>query len=319
MRARKWAFPTLKVNGFMAEYHKNWKEIIDRYRVYVAVEKRLAANTVEAYMRDVERLAAYCSSLDRPVVPTRVTSKHIQDYLAKLFDQGLEPRSQARVISSFRSLFGFMQLIDQIEESPVDAIESPKIGLHLPDVLSVGEVDSIIEAIDPTTMLGVRNRAIIELLYSCGLRVTELVELKFEDIDLEENLVRVTGKGDKQRFVPLGDMARQRLEAYFTYRREITDVDRQSASIIFLNRRGRKLTRVMIFTLIRQAVAAAGIDKTVSPHSFRHSFATHLLMGGADIRQVQLLLGHSDITTTEIYTHLDYSHLRHSVEDHLEI
>jgi integrase/recombinase XerD len=212
-----------------------------------------------------------------------------------------------------------MMLTDQIEESPIDQIESPKIGRHLPDVLTVGEVDAVIESIDPTTMLGVRNRAIIEMLYSCGLRVSELVELRFEDIDTEERLVRVVGKGDKQRFVPLGDMALQRLEAYMSYRAEMEATDRKSASVVFLNRRGQKLTRVMIFTMIRKAVAAAGIDKAVSPHSFRHSFATHLLVGGADIRQVQVLLGHSDITTTEIYTHLDYDHLRRTIEEHLEI
>lgn len=303
----------------MADYSKSWKEILSRFRTYVAVEKRLSKNTVEAYMRDAERFATYCSTLDEPITPTRVTSEVIEAHLAELFDRGLEKRSQARVLSSLRSMFGFMMLIDHIESSPVDAIEAPKVGQHLPDVLSVTEVDSIIEAIDPTTALGVRNRAIIEMLYSCGLRVSELVELRFEDIDFEENLVRVVGKGDKQRFVPLGDMARQRLEAYLPDRLAMTPADRESANVIFLNRRGAKLTRVMIFTLVRQAVAAAGIDKTVSPHSFRHSFATHLLAGGADIRQVQVLLGHSDITTTEIYTHLDLSHLRRAVEDHLEI
>lgn len=313
------AHSDLKVTSFMAYYSKSWEEILRRYRTYIAVEKRLAANSVEAYMRDAERLASFCSALERPVGPTRVTSEHIEQHLSALFDCGLEPRSQARVLSSLRSLFGYMMIIDRIESSPLDQIESPKVGQHLPDVLSIGEVDSIIEAIEPTTMLGVRNRAIIEMLYSCGLRVSELVELRFEDIDFEENLVRVTGKGDKQRFVPLGDMARARLEDYMTYRRDIATTDRQSAGIVFLNRRGQKLTRVMIFTLIRKAVAAAGITKTVSPHSFRHSFATHLLMGGADIRQVQVLLGHSDITTTEIYTHLDFDHLRRTVEEHLDI
>lgn len=303
----------------MADYSKSWQEILRRYRVYVAVEKHLAENTVEAYMRDVERLATFCSSLDHPIGPTRVTAQIVENFMAHLFDRGLEPRSQARVLSSLRGLFGYMMLTDQIEESPIDEIESPKIGRHLPDVLTVGEVDAVIEAIDPTTMLGVRNRAIIEMLYSCGLRVSELVELRFEDIDTEERLVRVVGKGDKQRFVPLGDMAFQRLEAYMSYRIEMEAADRQSEQVIFLNRRGRKLTRVMIFTMIRKAVAAAGIDKAVSPHSFRHSFATHLLVGGADIRQVQVLLGHSDITTTEIYTHLDYDHLRRTVEEHLEI
>lgn len=303
----------------MADYSKSWQEILRRYRVYVAVEKRLAENTVEAYMRDVERLATFCSALDHPIGPTRVTAQIVENFMAHLFDRGLEPRSQARVLSSLRGLFGYMMLTDQIEESPIDQIESPKIGRHLPDVLTVGEVDAVIESIDPTTMLGVRNRAIIEMLYSCGLRVSELVELRFEDIDTEERLVRVVGKGDKQRFVPLGDMALQRLEAYMSYRAEIEATDRKSASVVFLNRRGQKLTRVMIFTMIRKAVAAAGIDKAVSPHSFRHSFATHLLVGGADIRQVQVLLGHSDITTTEIYTHLDYDHLRRTIEEHLEI
>lgn len=301
----------------MAEFSRNWDEILRRYRVYVAVEKRLASNTVEAYMRDVERLAAFCTSLERPVGPTRVSAEHIEAMMAELFDRGFEPRSQARVLSSLRSFFGYLMLTDRIESSPLDRIESPKLGRHLPDVLSVSEVDAIIEAIDPSTALGVRNRAIIEMLYSCGLRVSELVELRVEDIDFEENLVRVMGKGGKQRFVPLGDLARQRLETYMVDRVEVEAADRESASIIFLNRRGRKLTRVMIFTLIRQAVAAAGIDKSVSPHSFRHSFATHLLMGGADIRQVQELLGHSDITTTEIYTHLDFNHLRKTVEEHL--
>lgn len=313
------AYSDLKVTSFMADYSKSWQEILRRYRTYIAVEKRLSANTIEAYMRDAERLASFCTTLEKPIGPTRVTAEHIEQHLSELFDQGLEPRSQARVLSSLRSLFGYMMIIDRIESSPLDQIESPKVGQHLPDVLSIGEVDSIIEAIEPTTMLGTRNRAIIEMLYSCGLRVSELVELRFEDIDFEENLVRVTGKGDKQRFVPLGDMARARLEDYMTYRRDIATTDRQSAGIVFLNRRGQKLTRVMIFTLIRKAVAAAGITKTVSPHSFRHSFATHLLMGGADIRQVQVLLGHSDITTTEIYTHLDFDHLRRTVEEHLDI
>ena len=303
----------------MADYSKSWQEILRRYRVYVAVEKRLAENTVEAYMRDVERLATFCSSLDHPIGPTRVTAQIVENFMAHLFDRGLEPRSQARVLSSLRGLFGYMMLTDQIEESPIDEIESPKIGRHLPDVLTIGEVDAVIESLDPTTMLGVRNRAIIEMLYSCGLRVSELVELRFEDIDTEERLVRVVGKGDKQRFVPLGDMALQRLEAYMSYRVEMEASDRKSASVVFLNRRGQKLTRVMIFTMIRKAVAAAGITTAVSPHSFRHSFATHLLVGGADIRQVQVLLGHSDITTTEIYTHLDYDHLRRTIEEHLEI
>ena len=212
-----------------------------------------------------------------------------------------------------------MKLDGYIEHDNTELLKSPKIAMHLPEVLTLQEIDDIINAIDLSKNEGQRNRAIIETLYSCGLRVSELCSLKLSDLYIKEQFIRVTGKGDKQRFVPLGDMALQRLEAYMSYRAEMEATDRKSASVVFLNRRGQKLTRVMIFTMIRKAVAAAGIDKAVSPHSFRHSFATHLLVGGADIRQVQVLLGHSDITTTEIYTHLDYDHLRRTIEEHLEI
>ena len=295
----------------MADYSKSWKEILSRFRTYVAVEKRLSKNTVEAYMRDAERFATYCSSLDEPITPTRVTSEVIEAHLAELFDRGLEKRSQARVLSSLRSMFGFMMLIDRIESSPVDAIEAPKVGQHLPDVLSVTEVDSIIEAIDPTTALGVRNRAIIEMLYSCGLRVSELVELRFEDIDFEENLVRVVGKGDKQRIVPVSSAARDKIQLYMEFRKP----KHSSEQTLFLNNRGTPLTRVMVFNIIRGAANIAGITKQISPHTLRHSYATHLLEGGANIREVQELLGHQSIVTTEIYTHLDGKRLSMVVND----
>lgn len=301
----------------MADYNRNWQEILRRYRIHIAVEKRLAANTVEAYMRDTERFAAFCSSLERPVNAAKVESRHIERYMTELFDRGLEPRSQARVLSSLRGLFNYLMLTDAVDSSPLEFIDSPRIGLHLPDVLSVEEIDAIIENIEASTMLGCRNRAIVEMLYSCGLRVSELVELRIADLDFDKGLVQVVGKGDKQRVVPMGDMLRGRLDEYLEYRRAI-EPHRDSIETMFLNRRGGKLTRVMIFTMIRRAAAAAGIGKTVSPHSLRHSFATHLLIGGADIRQVQELLGHSDISTTEIYTHLDFRHLRASVEDNLD-
>lgn len=307
----------VKVNGFMADYNRNWQEILRRYRTHIAVEKRLSANTVESYMRDTERFAAFCSSLERPVNAAAVEPAHVEQYMARLFDRGLEPRSQARILSSLRGLFNYLLLTDAIENSPMEFIDSPRIGLHLPDVLSVEEIDALIDTFDASTMLGCRNRAIIETLYGCGLRVSELVELRIGDLDFDNMLVRVIGKGDKQRIVPMGDMLRSRLEEYMEYRRTI-EPSRDSIETLYLNRRGGKLTRVMIFTMIRRAAAAAGIDKTVSPHSLRHSFATHLLIGGASIRQVQELLGHSDISTTEIYTHLDDRILRATVEENLD-
>lgn len=307
----------VKVNGFMADYNRNWQEILRRYRTHIAVEKRLSANTVESYMRDTERFAAFCSSLERPVNAAAVEPAHVEQYMARLFDRGLEPRSQARILSSLRGLFNYLLLTDAIENSPMEFIDSPRIGLHLPDVLSVEEIDALIDTFDASTMLGCRNRAIIETLYGCGLRVSELVELRIGDLDFDNMLVRVIGKGDKQRIVPMGDMLRSRLEEYMEYRRTI-EPRRDSIETLYLNRRGGKLTRVMIFTMIRRAAAAAGIDKTVSPHSLRHSFATHLLIGGASIRQVQELLGHSDISTTEIYTHLDDRILRATVEENLD-
>ncbi len=301
----------------MADYNRNWQEILRRYRTHIAIEKRLSANTVEAYMRDTERFAEYCSSLERPVNAAAVEPRHIEQYMARLFDRGLEPRSQARILSSLRGLFNYLLLTDAIENSPMEFIDSPRIGLHLPDVLSVEEIDALIDTFDASTMLGCRNRAIIETLYGCGLRVSELVELRIGDLDFDNMLVRVIGKGDKQRLVPMGDMLRSRLEEYMEYRRTI-GAHRDSIETLYLNRRGGKLTRVMIFTMIRRAAAAAGIDKTVSPHSLRHSFATHLLIGGASIRQVQEMLGHSDISTTEIYTHLDDRLLRATVEENLD-
>lgn len=268
-------------------------------------------------MRDTERFAAFCSSLEQPVEAAAVEPRHIEQYMARLFDRGLEPRSQARILSSLRGLFNYLLLTDAIENSPMEFIDSPRIGLHLPDVLSVEEIDALIDTFDASTMLGCRNRAIIETLYGCGLRVSELVELHIGDLDFDNMLVRVIGKGDKQRLVPMGDMLRSRLEEYMEYRRTV-EPHRDSIETLYLNRRGGKLTRVMIFTMIRRAAAAAGIDKTVGPHSLRHSFATHLLIGGASIRQVQELLGHSDISTTEIYTHLDDRILRAAVEENLD-
>lgn len=302
----------------MSDFSPSWEKILRKFRVHIAVEKNLAENTVEAYMRDVEQFAAFCSQADHPVAPDGVDRQTVEQYMSTLFDRHLEPRSQARMLSSLRSLFNYMLLNDLIDRSPLEFIDSPKIGVHLPDVLTVEQIDSIIDSFDASTMLGCRNRAMVEVLYSCGLRVSELVSLRLNDLFLDDGFLRVVGKGDKQRLVPVSDTAQNRLTDYLQYRRQI-DADRSSRDILFLNNRGKQLTRVMIFTIIRRAAQAVGIDKTISPHSFRHSFATHLLAGGASIRQVQELLGHSNITTTEIYTHLDQKRLHDTVIEHLPL
>ncbi len=298
----------------MAENLKKWDDAGRRYRTYLKLEKRLAANTVDAYLRDFRQFAHYVLRM-WDVPPRKVEREMIERYLARLYDRGREKSSQARILSGIRSFFGYLLLTDEIDVSPADLVDPPKAGRHLPDVLTTEEIDRIIAAIDLSTVKGLRDRAMLELLYACGLRVSELVSLRLGDLFFGEGYIRVTGKGDKQRLVPINDLARERILAYLDERRSA----RRNEEVVFLNNRGSQLTRVMIFTILRAAARRAGIEKRISPHTFRHSFATHLLEGGADIRQVQELLGHENIGTTEIYTHLDNEHLRRTVEDHLKL
>ena len=284
------------------------------YRTHIKLEKRLAANTVEAYMRDLRDFAHYILRM-WDVEPRKVEPEMIERYLAWLFEQGREKTSQARALCGIRSFYNFLLITDRIAASPVEFIVSPKFGRQLPDVLSTDEIDRIIAAVDTSTTKGLRDSAMLETLYSCGLRVSELTALRMSDLFFGEGYIRVIGKGDKQRLVPVSTMARDRIQLYLEHRHPY----RANEDTVFLNNRGRRLTRVMVFTVIKQAAARAGIDKRISPHSFRHSFATHLLEGGASIRQVQELLGHESILTTEIYTHLDNEHLRQTVENHLNI
>lgn len=265
-------------------------------------------------MRDLAQFAHFI--LRRyDVEPKRVERQMIERYMEWLYERGREKSSQARNLSGIKSFYNFLLLSDIIESSPAEHILSPKSGRHLPDTLSTEEIDRIISSIDHTTTKGLRDRAILEVLYSCGLRVSELCELRLSDLFFGEGYIRVTGKGDKQRLVPISGIARDRIQLYL----EVRQTNSRSEDAVFLNNRGSKLTRVMIFTLLKQAAIRAGIDKKISPHTFRHSFATHLLEGGADIRQVQELLGHENILTTEIYTHLDTSHLRETMEKHIHI
>jgi len=298
----------------MAENLKKWEETGRRYRTSLKLEKRLSANSVEAYMRDYRQFAHFVLRF-WDVPPRKVEREMIERYLGWLYERGREKSSQARALSGIRSFFNFLLLGDEIERSPAESIAAPKFGRHLPDILTTDEIDRIIAAIDTSTVKGRRDSAMLELLYSCGLRVSELVSLRMGDLFFGEGYIRVTGKGDKQRLVPISDLARDKIQYYLEERRTA----RRSEEVLFLNNRGRQLTRVMVFTILREAALRAGIEKRISPHTFRHSFATHLLEGGAGIRQVQELLGHESILTTEIYTHLDGEHLRRTIEEHLKL
>lgn len=298
----------------MADQLKKWQETARRYRTYIKIEKRLSDNSVEAYMRDLEQFAHFIlHKWDVP--PRKVEREMVERYLEWLYERGREKSSQARNLSGIRSFFNYLLLNDEISTSPAEEISSPKASRSLPDTLSTAEIDLLISSIEVDTTKGLRDRAIIELLYSCGLRVTELVSLRVGDLFFGEGYIRVIGKGDKQRLVPISALARERISLYLDKRKAA----RSSEEVLFLNNRGRQLTRVMIFMILKQAALRAGIDKQISPHTLRHSFATHLLEGGAGIRQVQELLGHESILTTEIYTHLEAEHLRTTVEEHLPL
>ena len=296
----------------MAEYTKKWSEISRGYRTHMRLEKHLSDNTIDSYMRDLAQFAHYILRM-YDVPPKKVEPEMISNYMSRLYELGREKSSQARALSGIKSFFNYLLLEEVIDSSPAELIEAPKSSRPLPDTLSTEEIDRLIGSIEDSTTKGLRDRAILEVLYSCGLRVSELCDLKLGDIFFAEGYIRVIGKGNKQRLVPMSSIARSRIQLYMDVRQK----EKQKEEVLFLNNRGKKLTRVMIFTIIKQAAQRAGIDKKISPHTFRHSFATHLLEGGANIRQVQELLGHENILTTEIYTHLDDSHLRQTLEEHL--
>lgn len=298
----------------MAENTKKWEEAGSRYRTYIKLEKRLSANTVEAYMHDLRQFAHFILRM-WDVEPRKVERTMVERYMEWLYRNGREKTSQARGLSGIRSFFSYLLVTDKITASPAEFIDMPKFGRHLPDILSTEEIDRIIAAADAPTAKGLRDSAMLEVLYSCGLRVSELTSLRLSDLFFGEGYIRVIGKGDKQRLVPVSAVARDRIQLYLERR----EPARSGEETVFLNNRGTQLTRVMVFTIIRRAAERAGIEKRISPHTFRHSFATHLLEGGASIRQVQEMLGHESILTTEIYTHLDDSHLRRTVEEHLTI
>ena len=281
-----------------------------RYRIYLQLEKSLQPNTIEAYMGDVNKLLLFFGDADRLLA---VTLDDLREFLAAMADVGVNARSQARIISSLRSFYGFLKLDGYIESDPTEQLRSPKIGMRLPDVLTLQEIDDIINAIDLATNEGQRNRAIIEVLYSCGLRVSELCSLRMSVLYLKEQFIRVTGKGGKQRLVPISSRAIAELEAYFADRSRIP-IKGGFEDYVFISERLKKpLSRITVFHHIKELVERVGINKNVSPHTFRHSFATHLLEGGANLRVIQVMLGHESISTTEIYAHIDSARLREEI------
>ena len=292
----------------------SWEKELQEYIYYIRLEKKLSDNTVEAYIRDLRQMAEYLEH-EFSIRPQQAEERHIEAFLAHLYDKGVKKTTQARILSGIKRFYYYLLINDRIENLPTEFIDPPKTGRKLPDVLSVAEIESIIHTFDSDTRFGIRNKAMVETLYSCGLRVSELITLRLSDLFFNDGFIRVIGKGDKQRLVPISETARHRIEEYLL-QRQTMQTDARDADIVFLNNKGRGLTRVMIFHIIKKAALAAGITKTISPHTFRHSFATHLLEGGASIRQVQEMLGHESILTTEIYTHLDSGKLRENVDLH---
>jgi integrase/recombinase XerD len=293
----------------------NWKILIRQFRDYLRIERSLSGNSVEAYEHDIVKFMQYLELTEPSIGPMQVKGKHIQSFLSYITDLGMSAYSQARILSGVKSFFRFLLMEEIRDEDPSSLIDSPKLGRKLPDTLSFPEIELLLQAIDLSTPEGARNRAMIETLYSCGLRVTELVELKISNLFFDDGFIKVLGKGNKERLVPIGREARKYINIYKNEIRCHISIVKGAENFVFLNRRGNKLTRVMIFTIIKNLVKQIGLDKTVSPHTFRHSFATHLIEGGADLRAVQDMLGHESITTTEIYTHLDRDYLQQIIKD----
>ncbi|MFN8318852.1 MAG: site-specific tyrosine recombinase XerD [Saprospiraceae bacterium] len=294
-----------------------WSPYIKGFEAYLLMEKSLSKNSIEAYLRDVEKLVEYFGVKGVELMPEKVKGKHIEDFLSYLSDLGLSEKSSARMLSGIKAFYKYLMMEDAITDDPTDGISGPKLSRYLPDVLSIEEVEAIIAAIDMSEPTGQRNRAMMETLYACGLRVSELVNLRRSHYFPDQGFLRVIGKNNKERLIPIGSTAILHIDLYLdTIRRHLPTIAPKDEDILFLNRRGARLSRVMIFHIIKDLTAKAGIHKSVSPHTFRHSFATHLVEMGADLRAVQEMLGHESILTTEIYTHVNAEFLRQTILDY---
>ncbi|MBZ4043170.1 site-specific tyrosine recombinase XerD [Flavobacterium hibisci] len=287
----------------------NWKTYIKDYQSYLRIERGLSKNTIENYSFDIERLYLFLEEGKIDVSPIKISDETVQQFIYSVSKE-VNPRSQARIISGLKSFFNYLVFEDYRNDNPMELIETPKTGRKLPDTLSVEEIDKLIAAIDLSSNEGERNRAMLETLYGCGLRVSELISLKISDLFFEEGFIKITGKGNKERFVPIGDLTQKYITIYQKEIRSHLNIKKGYEDTLFLNRRGSQLTRAMIFTIIKDLAVKTGLNKNISPHTLRHSFATHLLENGADLRSIQLMLGHESITTTEIYVHLDRSFLK---------
>ena len=293
----------------------NWQSYIKNFKSYLQLERSLSDNSVEAYVHDAEKLRDYMLMADDSIQPETITTKHVSDFLKYLNELGLSAYSQARILSGLKAFFRYLIVEDLIQSDPCQLIDGPSLGRKLPDVLTFNEIELLLDSIDLSTPEGTRNRAMLEVLYSSGLRVSELVALKLTNVYPDIGFLRVIGKGNKERLVPIGRDALKYVRIYLEEVRPNVPVKKEAENFVFLNRRGGSLSRVMVFMIIKAVAVDAGLDKSISPHTFRHSFATHLIEGGADLRAVQEMLGHESIITTEIYTHLDRDYLKQVITE----
>lgn len=291
-----------------------WEESKKSYENYLKLEKSLSSNSIAAYINDINKLTDFLGKNFKKTGPDKVKLVHLKKFVEWLNERGVSPRTQARTISGIKSFYKYLLIEGNIDSDPTALLESPKIGRKLPDVLSMDEVDELIEAVDLNKPEGQRNKAMLETLYSCGLRVSELVNLKITNLHFNEGYIKIEGKAEKERLVPVSSRAIEEIEKYMYGYRKGLKIHKESENILFLNRRGKKLSRVMVFTIIKNLAEQINLKKKISPHTFRHSFATHLINGGADLRAVQEMLGHESILTTEIYTHLDREYLKDTIQ-----
>jgi integrase/recombinase XerD len=290
-----------------------WEDSKKGFETFLRLEKSLSQNSIAAYINDINKLMAFLDENFKRLTPEKVRINHLRSFIEYINDRGVSPRTQARTISGIKSFFKYLLMEGKINSDPTTLLESPKIGRKLPDVLTMEEIDLIIDGVDLTKAEGQRNKAMLETLYSCGLRVSELVNLKVTNLFFDQGFIKVEGKSEKERLVPVSSKAIEEITKYLHGYRKTLKISPESENVLFLNRRGKKLSRVMIFTIIKNLAEKVGLNKKISPHTFRHSFATHLISGGADLRAVQEMLGHESILTTEIYTHLDRDYLKNTI------
>ncbi len=291
----------------------NWEQEIEGFKNYLKIEKGLSDNSIHAYITDLFKLVQFLKEQNYDISPEGVKLDHLKDMIEWVNNKGISPRTQARIISGIKSFYKYLLIEEKVDRDPTALLETPKVGRKLPEILSVEEIDTIINAVDTKKAEGQRNKAILETLYSCGLRVSELIDLKISNLFFESGFVKIEGKGSKERLVPISTKAIKEINLYLSEYRRNLKVHPDHEDVLFLNRRGKKLSRVMIFTIIKNITKKLGLEKNISPHTFRHSFATHLIDGGANLRAVQEMLGHESIITTEIYTHLDKEYLKNTI------